>query len=292
MFIGVNIRCTHGLEELLTHTQRSGTAVTRDGATLSYTLRSEPRAGRPRVALVHSLAMARAVWDAVADRLAPDADVLTYDCRGHGASAPVPGPYRLEGFAEDLRDLLDHLGWDKIHLAGASMGGSVSLQFAQLFPGRLRTLGLIDTTAWYGDGAAEKWANRARQAEEKGLQALLDFQESRWFTNDFREQDGPGAELCRKLFLANDIAVFGATCRMLGAFDLRGELSSVRMPTAVIVGEEDYATPVAMARVLHEGIPGATLQILPHARHLTFVESPEIIAAALTDLQSRAPAPV
>lgn len=271
----------------LKHTQPA--AVTRDGATVHYTLRGEPQPGRPRVALVHSLAMGRAVWDAVADQLAATAEVVSLDCRGHGESSKPPGPYRIEAFADDLADLLDHLGWDEVNVAGASMGGSVSLQFAQRYPDRLRTLGLIDTTAWYGEDAAERWEGRARQAEDRGLETLLGFQEARWFTDSFLAQNGPSVSLCRSLFLANDVAAFAATCRMLGAFDLRSGLPAVRAPTAVIVGEEDYATPVAMARELHQGIPGATLQIIPNVRHLTFVERPDIIADALVELLNRIP---
>ena len=52
----------------------------------------------------------------------------------------------------------------------------------------------------------------------------------------------------------------------------------------MIVGEEDYATPVAMARALHEGISGSTLHILPRLRHLTFVERPDAVAYALIEL--------
>jgi 3-oxoadipate enol-lactonase len=56
------------------------------------------------------------------------------------------------------------------------------------------------------------------------------------------------------------------------------------MPCAIAVGAEDYATPVAMARVLEAGIPGATLQVIENARHLTPLEIPEVIAGKIVDL--------
>jgi 3-oxoadipate enol-lactonase len=74
---------------------------------------------------------------------------------------------------------------------------------------------------------------------------------------------------------------------MLGDFDLRSKLSGLEMPTAVVVGDEDYATPPDMARVLQSGIPGATLQVIPAARHLTFVERPDVVADALSELLDR-----
>ena len=98
------------------------TALVRDGTRLAYTLR-DAGAAAPRVALVHSLAMDRTFWQPVADLLAPKASVLTWDCRGHGASDKPAGPYTVELFARDLADLLDYVGWPSALVAGASMGG-------------------------------------------------------------------------------------------------------------------------------------------------------------------------
>jgi 3-oxoadipate enol-lactonase len=270
---------------------RPGTCNTRDGISLHYTIHGvdDGRKGRPKVVLVHSLAMAGDVWGPVAEQLSDNADVLTFDCRGHGASTRAPGPYQLETFGRDLADLVDALGWDRIHLAGASMGGNVSLQFAVLYPQRVLTLGLIDTTAWYGPDAQKNWSDRAAKAKEKGLAGMIEFQETRWFTDAFRAQNTARAALCRRLFLANSVDSFVATCGMLGGFDLRSKLSSLRMPTAILVGEEDYATPVAMAQALHDGITGSTLTVIPKARHLTFVEVPEVITRALSELQAGVP---
>ena len=90
-----------------------------------------------------------------------------------------------------------------------------------------------------------------------------------------------------EVFLANDVDCYAATCIMLGDADLRPILPSLRMPVAVIVGEEDYATPIAMSQHLHKAIPGSTLTILPGGRHLTPVECPDQIAALLLALLGR-----
>jgi 3-oxoadipate enol-lactonase len=71
---------------------------------------------------------------------------------------------------------------------------------------------------------------------------------------------------------------------MLGSADLRRSLAAIRVPTAVLVGEEDYATPLAMAQALHEGIAGSTLSVLKGARHLTPLERPDEVAAELRRL--------
>jgi 3-oxoadipate enol-lactonase len=71
---------------------------------------------------------------------------------------------------------------------------------------------------------------------------------------------------------------------LLGDADLRPYLKSLRMPVAIVVGEDDYATPVAASRQLHEAIPQSTLTIIPGGRHLTPVERPQEIASRLRAL--------
>jgi 3-oxoadipate enol-lactonase len=61
------------------------------------------------------------------------------------------------------------------------------------------------------------------------------------------------------------------------------------MPTAVVVGEEDYAAPPAMSEALHHGIAGSTYKVLSKARHLTPLELPDVIAAELMALMARIP---
>jgi pimeloyl-ACP methyl ester carboxylesterase len=89
------------------------------------------------------------------------------------------------------------------------------------------------------------------------------------------------------VFLSNDVAAYVETCKMLGAADLRAALPSMTMPTAIVVGEEDYATPVAMAETMHQAIAGSTLMVLKGARHLTPLEMPDTIAGELRSLMQQ-----
>jgi 3-oxoadipate enol-lactonase len=168
------------------------------------------------------------------------------------------------------------------------MGGCVALAFAGLYPERASGLGLIDTTAWYGPDAAARFRERADAAREKGMQGLIDFQATRWFSDGFRASHPEALRRATTVFLANDFDCYAATCGLLGDVDLRRQLRALRMPVAIVVGEEDYATPVAMAEHLHAEIPHSTLSVLPRARHLTPIEHPEAIASALLGLLSHA----
>lgn len=265
-----------------------GKFTTSDGCAIAYTLHTAADTAAPRIALVHSLALDRSIWNGVVRELSGQASMLAYDCRGHGRSGRVAMKYTPELFARDLAELLDHVQWPAAVVAGCSMGGGVAQAFAAKYP--QRTLGLcpIDTTAWYGAEAPQQWRERAATAREKGLGALIGFQVTRWFGDEFRGEHPEVVDALTKIFLANDIGCYEATCEMLGTSDLRPLLPAIRAPTAIAVGEEDYATTVEMARALHKSIPHSTLTILPKGRHITPAEKPREIAALIMGIAEQA----
>jgi 3-oxoadipate enol-lactonase len=263
------------------------TFTTSDGTSIAFTHRPAPKPGAPRVAFIHSLALDRSVWDGVARHLEGEAEILTYDCRGHGRSDRRAAVYTAQLFARDLSELFDRVGWRSAAVAGCSMGGNVAQAFAAEFPARTTALGLIDTTAWYGADAPAKFKERADAAKASGMPGLIEFQLTRWFSDEFRRSHPEVLKRTTEVFVANDVESYAASCALLGAVDMRPHLGSFRMPVAIAVGEEDYATPVAMARQLHEAIPHSTLAILPGARHLTPIEYPDQVASELRGLLSR-----
>lgn len=261
---------------------------TSDGCPISHAVHSTTTPAASRIALIHSLALDRTLWTGVVAKLSEKADILTYDCRGHGRSGRVAGPFTPELFARDLAELFDHLGWISATVAGCSMGGCVAQAFAGLYPGRVNALGLIDTTAWYGPQAPQQWRERAENARTKGLSGLVDFQVTRWFSEGFRAANPDLVGATVKIFLANDLECYAATCIMLGDADLRPYLPSLHMPVAIVVGEEDYATPIAASQELHKAIKGSTMTILPGGRHLTPIQCPDQMASQILALTEAA----
>jgi 3-oxoadipate enol-lactonase len=271
-------------------TSTSGIASAADGASIAYTLHVEGSSSskaRPRVALIHSLALDRSFWDGVVPLLTPHADVLTYDCRGHGKSAKVKITYTPELFAGDLASLLDQVKWPRTVVAGCSMGGCVAQAFAGVYPERTQALTVIDSTAWYGPTAPKDWRERAATASAKGLAALSAFQATRWVSDTFREAHADVVRKHMDVFLANDVDCYRTTCEMLGDADLRHYQPSLRVPLSVVVGEEDYATPVAMSEQIQRAVPHATLSVLSNVRHLTPIECPTVIADKILELVAR-----
>ncbi len=263
-----------------------GKFTTGDGCEIAYTLHAHAKPDAPRVALIHSLALDRSIWTRVVDELAPHASILAYDCRGHGQSSPVVMRYTAALFADDLALLMDHVRWRDAVVAGCSMGGCVAQAFAANYANRTKGACLIDTTPWYGGDAPQKWRERAATALAQGMGALIDFQLTRWFTDAWRMAGSNAATITalKRVFLSNNVRCYEQTCEMLGTEDLRALLPQIKTPVAVVVGREDYATPVSMAEALHAALAQSTLTVIEQGRHITPVECPREIARELKKL--------
>lgn len=264
----------------------SDLATMRDGTELAY--RIHKGSGKGRCVLIHSLAMDASFWNRVAAHLVAGADVLVYDCRGHGRSGDRNGPYSVGVHADDLADLLAAVGWSQAVVAGSSMGGCIALAFAAAYPERVAALCLIDTTAWYGPNAVQQWEERGQKGLQEGMQSLVAFQTSRWVSDAFLAQHPEVVDAAIAVFLANDTSAYLETCRMLGVADQRAALPGFTFPTRIVVGAEDYATPIAMAEAMRDAIPGATLRVIDGVRHFTPLECPAQIADELKALANAA----
>lgn len=263
-------------------------AMTSDGERIAYTHILAP-ADSPRITFVHSLALDRSVWSGVIDALEGRAQMIALDCRGHGQSSKARGPYTTERMADDIADVLDDAGWQSTTIAGCSMGGCISQQFASRYSARSDAALFVDTTAWYGSNARANWASRAATAQRDGLDSLIAFQLTRWFGDDFREGNAPLLERLTDVFTSNEMECYTASCLMLGETDLRQTVAEIECPVGVIVGEDDKATPPAMANELAEILDIGHAEVVRGTRHLTPLEAPQTVAQRLMSLAKTDP---
>jgi len=250
---------------------------------LSYTIESD--GASPPIVLLHSLALDRSMWRRLLESLPTDRRVITMDMRGHGES-PKGFQFTIEDMADDVAETLLEIGHDRAIIVGLSMGGCVAQAIAIRHPSIVSGLGLVDTTAWYGPDAPERWSERAAQAVEQGMASLAQFQLNRWFGEQFLDEFPDAGRQLLDVFASNDLDSYVASCHAMGAFDARPGLGQINVPTVVVVGEHDPATTPAHANDLQRGIQGSTLHVIDEAKHLTPVERPQEVAEALQKLWS------
>ena len=247
------------------------------------TVHYELEGSGPCLTLVHGVGSCLGSWDGVIAALGPGYRFLRYDLRGHGRSARLPGPYRLDDFVDDLRRLLDHLEIARTHLAGFSLGGLIAQAFALAEPHRVEKLVLISTVAGRTADERERVRQRARTLAERGAAAHLAEAVDRWFTADFVARHPEVLEERRRRSLDNDPDCYAAAYRVLAESDLAARLPGIAVPTLVMTGEHDAGSTPRMARLIAERVPDCRLHILPGLKHSVLIEAPDRTGRVMTD---------
>jgi pimeloyl-ACP methyl ester carboxylesterase len=217
--------------------------------------------------------------------------VLVYNWRGYPPSS-VPADvasYSQELSIEDLRALMDHLRIERPRLLGFSMGGSLALNFALAHPARVHALVLAGT----GTGSADKrdfareFGAIADRFEREGASRVApDYLSGPTRLQLQRKNPARWRKLVAELSELSSLGLAhtlrGVQLRRPTMYELESRLSEVRIPTLVIVGEED--TPALDAsRFLAARLPDATLEVLPGTGHTLNLEEPEAFNAAVLE---------
>lgn len=241
-------------------------------------LRTDESRCEPLV-LLHPINAAAVVWSDVAERL--DRAVVAIDLRGHGNST-ANGPFTVEqGYVPDVVAVLDALGHDRVHLCGGSLGGTISVALAALYPKRVLSVTTFGSTL--GTGVAP-------EAIDAMVQELLEKGTVRYFA-DLVPQI-VGAAHRRSTRIQKLMAVAAGERKeavvaeiMRGAFgaDIRhlaDNLAGSGIPVHAVVGTADPTCPPAMSQEIAR-VTGGSLTILDGVGHLPMLEVPMQVAEIL-----------
>jgi 3-oxoadipate enol-lactonase len=228
-----------------------------------------PEAGPP-VVFANSLGTDLRLWDRVLPLLPQNLRMIRYDKRGHGLSG-MGGGETLEDHAEDAIAVIEAIAKGPVVFVGLSIGGLIAQRVAERRPDLIRALVLSNTAARLGTG--ESWQARIGAIQAGGLDSIADAVMERWFAPAFRAT--PDLALWRAMLARTPAAGYIAACRALASGDQTRATSRLRLPTLVIAGEADGASPVEVVQATAALIPGATFHVIPGAGHLPCVEAPE-----------------
>ena len=231
------------------------------------------------IVLGPSLGTTAALWDDVAADLASELRVLRFDLPGHGESPAATEPFSIGELAEAVVDLVDSIGGGAFAYAGVSAGGAVGLELALRYPERVSTLAVLCAAARIG--SAEGWAERAERVRASGTASLVSLSAGRWFAPGYLDANpqAGGAELSRLVEV--DDESYALCCEALAAFDAREAVRGIAVPTLIVAGEFDVATPPEQLEALAAAIPDAAYVLLRGVAHLPARESPREVGALI-----------
>lgn len=233
------------------------------------------RAGRgPDLLLLHSLLSDRDVFSRVEPHLSPSWRLNEVDLPGFGESTPVEPS--IDAYADFVGALLEAGGYDPetTALLGNGLGAFVALGTAVRHGSRFDRLVLVGCGAAFSESGRESFPAMIDAVRSGGMEAVLDTAVRRIYTDDYIARHPDAAEERRSVLRRTSPEAFVAACRALYEVDYRERLVTVANPTLIVVGEDDRATPPALARELRDGIPGASLHELAGVAHAPQLQDP------------------
>ncbi|MGA8987850.1 alpha/beta fold hydrolase [Aeromicrobium sp.] len=252
----------------------------------------------PVVLFIHGILGSQQQWSHLVDAMDDDHRVIAPDLFGHGESAKPLGDYSLSAHAAAMRDLLDHLGIDKVTLVGHSLGGGIAMQFYYLFPDRVERLVLVSSGGLGREvnlilrsatlpGAAHVLSVIASAPVLSQVEALgrgaskLGWRPSADVGAIWQGFSSLGDRESRAAFLATTRAVIDIGGQSISAHDHLEDAPPVT--TLIVWGSKDRMIPVAHALTLERELPDCRVEVFDGAGHFPHLDDPDRFARLLRD---------
>jgi 3-oxoadipate enol-lactonase len=253
--------------------------LSRGGANIAYEVRGP--ADGPAVVLLHNIFCDRRVFDQVAPAL-PGLRTVAIDFRGHGQSTLGATDYTVVDLVADVIAVLDREGIAQAVVVGLSLGATVALELALAHPARVERLVLMGADG-DPDGGLAAFRNGlfCRMVMLLGMRGfVLSTVAKTLFGASYRAETG--FPVHRQRLAALDRRAARAAMRAwTSRRSLRQAAAGLRLPTRVVVGDEDVSCPLPCGQRLHAVIPGAELLRIPRAGHTMTAERPAECATAI-----------
>jgi 3-oxoadipate enol-lactonase/4-carboxymuconolactone decarboxylase len=230
---------------------------------------------------VHSLGVDHGLWDPQMPALLRYFQVLRLDLRGHGASDAPPGDYTIEQLGRDVIAAVDSTRRDRFAYCGLSLGGMIGQRLGANLADRITHLVLANTSPRVG--APELFDARRKAVLEGGMTAIESGVMERYFSPRVLSSTDPQVATTRTALLAANPVGYAGCCAAVRDMDQRPLLGRISVPTLVIGGSFDTATPwEGHGDLLAASVSGAR-SVVFEAAHLSNVELPSAFTHALFD---------
>lgn len=252
----------------------------------------------PAVLFIHGILGSLRQWEHLIDAMDDDHRVVMPDLFGHGKSAKPFGDYSLSAHAAAMRDLLDHLGIERVTVVGHSLGGGIAMQFFYLFPERVERLVLVSSGGLGREvnlvlrsatlpGAAQVLSVVASAPVLSRVEALgrgaskIGWKPGADVSAIWRGFSSLGDRESRRAFLATTRAVIDIGGQSISAHDHLQD--ALPVPTMIVWGSKDRMIPASHALSVEKELPDCRVEIFDGAGHFPHLDDPDRFARVLRE---------
>ena len=233
--------------------------------------------------ILHSLLADRHAFNPVLERLAARHRVTLFNLPGFHGSEPTALAL-LDNYIAVIEDGFDEFGIGKdAVLIGNGFGGTVALAFAQAHPERISKLVVSDAAACFPPEGRQQFAAMAQKVADGGLGSIAEIAAKRVFSPAYLAAHPEKIAERKDVLMGIAPKAFQAACKTLQECDLAPLLHRMKVPTLVVCGEFDQATPPALTKAIADKVPGARYVELPCCGHCPPLEQPDQFIAAIKD---------
>jgi 3-oxoadipate enol-lactonase len=236
------------------------------------------------VVLLHGYCGSSAYWEKIVDDLEPYVRVIAPDGRGHGrSSAPEDDIYTMEKYADDIAELLIGLQIHNAVMLGHSLGGYITLAFAEKYAKKLSAFGLIHSTPLADSEAAKENRDKAvASLEENGIKPFVDGLLPKLFAPNHVESLAEEVERGKQIGCGTALqGAIGTAKGMKARVDRKSVIEQSDLPVLLVAGANDKVIPVEN---VFAAANAATVKVeLKSAGHMSMAEEPKELASAILD---------
>jgi pimeloyl-ACP methyl ester carboxylesterase len=238
--------------------------------------------GGEALVLLHGLGSSSYDWEFQVPAFSRHFHVIAPCLRGFGDSDKPPGPYSISQYANDVVALLDHLGIERCHVLGFSMGGAIAFQLAVDQPNRLDSLIVVNSQPSF---ELDHWRKHLMVITRVGMASVLGMERMTRYVAK-RLFPRPEQKALRDRMLErqakNQKSCYLAALQALAGWSVKDRIQQIFVPTLVIAGEHDYS-PLEEKRGYVGLIPNARLEVIKGARHGALFEKPDEVNRTVLD---------
>jgi 3-oxoadipate enol-lactonase len=227
------------------------------------------------IVFLHGVGSDKSVWHPQLDHFGKARRAIGFDYPGYGESDPAPEATTRDDYAAAILSAMDALGVTSAHICGLSLGGVVAIAMYHQAPERCASLILADSFAVHPEGRAIYERSLAGSRDLAAMaEARVDLLLAQPADPDIRRE-------VVETMSSIDPAAYRIGAEAVWLADQRARAGAISVPALILVGDQDFITPLDLSSELVDIIPDARMQVIAGAGHLSNLEKPDAFNAAV-----------